>query len=589
MTMKYPFSDWLSPLSKNSSLDLLRDFGSMLLDGHKPPSTSHLYGAFCAARVALADCDYGALGNLSDLYRYDQLSIEDCELLRVLRQVQALFQKNNALDLGIDTERIAYEKFLAAEQACSETNAFFRLWRSGRLAPLPPLALVLDKARRLISYVLGPCPPMSKLPFSFGPGATTTVKQKRATVQSKLAESPTCSESLARSALLPSLLREMPHWLEEHQKATYVDDDGYEVAVLDVQVSTSRLVFVPKTAFTKRSIITQPTLNSFFQLGIGNYIARRLKRRAGVDITDQTRNQRLARQGSLDGSLATVDLSSASDTISLELVRYLLPPEWYVLLSSARCQDYIYGDVCRRLEHFSAMGNGFTFPLETLIFWALARTCVRSGGTVSVYGDDIIVPSEDYEQLCYVLRAAGFSPNKTKSFSSGPFRESCGADYFYGIDIRPTYVKDVISVETLYVLHNFFYRASRLDEANYLHDLIPDHLRLYGPDGYGDGHLLRDDPSPYLKRTRRLKRSGWGGFLFRSFRRIGTKQISLYPGDYITPLYVLYVRGDNPDITSHILDGRPLPTPMEFAKDGRPLYDRRGSAGYEEVSIYTFH
>jgi len=235
------------------------------------------------------------------------------------------------------------------------------------------------------------------------------------------------------------------------------------------------------------------------------------------------------------------------------------------------------------------MGNGYTFPLETLIFWAIARTCVRSGGIVSVYGDDIIVPSEDYEQLCYVLRAAGFSPNKTKSFSTGPFRESCGADYFYGIDIRPTYVKDVISVETLYVLHNFFYRASRLEEANYLHDLIPDHLRLYGPDGYGDGHLLRDDPGPYLTRTRRLKRSGWGGFLFRSFRRIGTKNISLYPGDYITPLYVLYVRGDNPDIISHVFGGQPLSTPMEFAEDGRPLYDRRGTAGYEEVSIYTFH
>ena len=91
------------------------------------------------------------------------------------------------------------------------------------------------------------------------------------------------------------------------------------------------------------------------------------------------------------------------------------------------------------------MGNGFTFPLETLIFWALtASACEGDVDSVSVYGDDIICPRERADDVIDTLTMCGFKINLEKSFVEGPFRESCGCDYYKGIDIRPFYKKEPV-------------------------------------------------------------------------------------------------------------------------------------------------
>jgi len=131
-----------------------------------------------------------------------------------------------------------------------------------------------------------------------------------------------------------------------------------------------------------RSICVEPGLTSFYQLALGEEIRRRLLR-VGVDIRDQTRNQLLAREGSVTGLLATIDLSSASDTMSYELIRYLLPPDWFDLLTSFRSPSVTYKGSVIDLEMFSSMGNGFTFPLETLVYWSLTYAASQQKNAVS--------------------------------------------------------------------------------------------------------------------------------------------------------------------------------------------------------------
>jgi hypothetical protein len=197
----------------------------------------------------------------------------------------------------------------------------------------------------------------------------------------------------------------------------------------------------------RRSIDIQPTANLFLQKGIGKMLRRRLKR-CGIDLDDQSRNQLLAQQAYSAG-LATIDLESASDTVSSELVRLLLPAEWYKWLDRFRTHSISLDGQSHKLAKFSAMGNGFTFELESLIFYSLCWAVVRAEANdyespISVYGDDIIVSSVHFERVSVVLTECGFILNGDKSFSDGPFYESCGKHYFKGFDVTPPIQKEVI-------------------------------------------------------------------------------------------------------------------------------------------------
>jgi hypothetical protein len=100
------------------------------------------------------------------------------------------------------------------------------------------------------------------------------------------------------------------------------------------------------------------------------------------------------------------------------------------------------------LEKFSSMGNAYTFSLQTLIFSAVVRAVLRvrgwEGSRWRVYGDDIIVPYRIYEDVVASLQLLGFKVNEAKSYSGDAFRESCGADYLNGTNVRPFYIKEPI-------------------------------------------------------------------------------------------------------------------------------------------------
>lgn len=173
------------------------------------------------------------------------------------------------------------------------------------------------------------------------------------------------------------------------------------------EVRGSRLTTVPKNEDTERTIAIEPLGNMVLQLAAGRYLEDAL-RYIGLDITtQQPKNKLLALRGSKEDSLATIDLRSASDMISIDLVRSLLPSDWFDLLLCLRSDEIELPDRSFvKMNMMSTMGNGFTFPLMTLIISALIYgfRAQRGGPNLridwtdtAVFGDDIIIPSSEYE------------------------------------------------------------------------------------------------------------------------------------------------------------------------------------------------
>lgn len=277
------------------------------------------------------------------------------------------------------------------------------------------------------------------------------------------------------------------------------------------EVSYSKVRIVPKDASTGRTIAVEPLLNAMAQQGILAILTPYL-RKWGIDLEDQSRNSSLARIASRRGlavdGFSTVDLSSASNSISNSLVRYLLPPVWFGILDKARTKNYMApnGDIVPN-PCFATMGNAFTFPLECLIFAALTRAAMQlcDCGDINyrVYGDDIIVPSSAALLLVEALTVCGFRPNPKKTHHTGFFRESCGGDYLDGVDVRPTYLRRACKGPALYLYFNEL--QSKVGDSPVLHHIYNSMPRLLvgpriHPDTSSDGHL--EAPIFFLKKKR---------------------------------------------------------------------------------------
>jgi len=328
----------------------------------------------------------------------------------------------------------AINKWLAAEADNAATN--------DRLAILPAEYQILPRVRfddfvewtrLLIETTLGCVPPVEALIGGFSGGASTSRNRTDSHPARKFVGKADATENAW--SIFELILDEMPGW--PFDKA-------------DLRIVEGNIMFtVPKKTDIDRCACKEPDLNMFMQKGLGGEIRRCLKR-VGIDLNDQSRNRNLAKRGSIDGSLATLDLSSASDSVTSSLVFLLLPTPWFTLLDALRCENTWIDDELHRNEMFSSMGNGFTFELESLIFWALAKaTAYFRGipGVISVYGDDIICPTDMAQDLVWVLSMFGFQSNIDKSFIEGPFRESCGGHFHNGRDITPFYLRKPI--ETL--------------------------------------------------------------------------------------------------------------------------------------------
>lgn len=248
----------------------------------------------------------------------------------------------------------------------------------------------------------------------------------------------------------------------------------------------SRLVAVPKTVDTPRLIAAEPMSKQWCQQNLLDYFVSRTDATwisKFIRFDDQTQNQRMCVDGSLRGDLCTIDLSAASDSVSCEFVGNLFRknPTLLRALRAVRTR-HLSQDLDESqpaitcLRKYSMMGSAVTFPIESIGFLAIClagvlysrnqRVSVRSIkaliGEVSVFGDDLIIPKESWDDVTYLLEICDFKVNRSKSFSEGNFRESCGVDAFNGRSITPVYwrgpyTSEPESVESLIELHNHLY------------------------------------------------------------------------------------------------------------------------------------
>lgn len=448
------------------------------------------------SRVLLRHLKDGSVESLKRVSRadVDPLQYKESEKYVFRRDYLAaqLLSKNQFLKTKVDKERVAKDKFAANEARCGATNDRFQ---NLNLDPLfienqGVLSRVFHRMWYWTNKVIGDGPTYEDF-FSlsaWGPGVTQSIKGSNTSAANKFQAERTATSALW-AFVGPLWKANYPHW--------ELGDTDYSCA--------DEIITVLKNAMTDRTIGVGPGLNVWFQKSLGLWLRGRLKMVAGVDLNKgQEVHAELARLYSITGEGATMDFSSASDLIAYLVVKFALQASegarrFFRLLDICRVPCYKLDGELKPYEKFSGMGNGYTFELETLIFWAIARACADvaecgSEAVVSVYGDDVILPTGAVELFCKTSDVFGFKLNSEKSFSSGHFRESCGAHFFAGLDCKPIYMKEPLKngKETITFANQVRLAAHRFTGGvacddrfasvwKYIYETIPESVRVGAP------------------------------------------------------------------------------------------------------------
>lgn len=324
---------------------------------------------------------------------------------------------------GVNTALTAIDTFLETEHACKLVNRQMRYVTQNFGLAVSDVAFIdlLDRWKEKISYVMGRLPRV--LEPAFSGGASTSTTKLYSTILDKMSTAP---RRYAHSSEVTDHILYGSGWGKVvHESGNYPTTDD-----------SNQYFTVPKNGLTDRSCCKEATWNMACQLSVGRHLRARLMKTLNIDLNHGAELHKIrAREGSIFDDVATIDLSSASDRWARDLVRYLVPWDWCGLLNTLRATHTSFGGKRLYLEKFSSMGNGFTFELETVLFVTLALTVQQDTGIMGeilCYGDDLIVPAGMAPALCAALTRVGHKVNLKKSHLSGPFRESCGGDYFHG-------------------------------------------------------------------------------------------------------------------------------------------------------------
>jgi len=466
------------------------------------------------------------------------LDYESLEDFRDAYVASTLLSKADFLNLPYDTKLRAMEKFEKFEFLCKRTNERFR---NLMVDPLFKGANVwlLNATIQKIHKILGPLSVEDVFEHAnWGPGVTTFLKGDDATSVNKFQCETGTTRDLYNLLPMDGLPYEFPMW-QDHLRCN-TDYPRFTVG--------NQVVTVPKDARADRVIAVEPGINLWFQLGIGSVLRHKL-RWVGVDLNSQERNRTLAMVGSTTSHLATVDFSSASDSIALKLVEEVLPPDWFRLMDKCRSHFGLQNNKARKWEKFSSMGNGFTFELESLIFFSAATAVAEYMGfpcrDISVYGDDVIIPVECFELYSSFCAFLGFTVNPEKSFFQGHFRESCGGHYWKGVDVTPIFLKKIVSSVPALIkfanavrrLAHRYVRKTACDSRfravwHYLYHETPKPTRLTGSEGKGDGSFICNFDESSCSRAR-FNNSKFGfydsqieGYHFLAFAETGINRSS---------------------------------------------------------------
>lgn len=275
----------------------------------------------------------------------------------------------------------------------------------------------------------------------------------------------------------------------------------------------SKLHLVPKTLKGPRIIAAEPVEHQWCQQLILNFLVfefDRLFNGRFIDLFDQGKSGAMALRASRDKSLATVDLSDASDRLTCAVVERMLRKNIPLLraLHAVRTRFVCLDEKQRHFlafKKYASQGTGTTFPVQSLVFLIIAiaasirgpinmASILRLRGTVRVYGDDIIIPTHGYEDLNMLMATLGLKVNEKKSFTNGFYRESCGTNAFRGYDVTP--VKPQVfspdnpsDVVALVDESNNLFKKGYWHAANALLSNVPNYamrrLRIVGPGSPG--------------------------------------------------------------------------------------------------------
>lgn len=402
-----------------------------------------------------------------------------------MHQLSALIRKYPGLSLtGIKTpEEAALSTFNYAEAKCRGTNERLRTefldeGRNGQ-------ASAIHYMRQYLSYVLrnkqdvdedglAPTPDLSSIAelSGFTGGASLGVHGNATNLYRKLRQGANGTGWTCTAQALPYFTAAL--WAHAQIRELILRDEEHDLVCYDMTefvrrvhnsvkiVSYNKIAFAPKDATTLRTVAAEPSGNTFVLKG-ADLLLRSCLLRAGIDLTAQNPNCLMAYLGSrdwrTDDPYCTVDLRTASGMLARLLPELLVPPEWVEVLSALRTSEYLMPDgTMGTYECFASMGNGSIFPLQTLIFASVCHAAYAERGETPdfrVYGDDIIIRRRVFDRVIFLLEYLGFEPNEKKTFADGPFRESCGADYHTGVNVRPVYLKcELDSLESIFGFHN---------------------------------------------------------------------------------------------------------------------------------------
>ncbi len=271
--------------------------------------------------------------------------------------------------------------------------------------------------------------------------------------------------------------------------------------------ASAKLISVLKNSTSRRTITIEPFLRQYLQQGLNTMLRESITEcrilRNCLALTDQSKNQVLALEGSRTGEWATIDLKSASDLLSVKLVESVFRhhPNFLGWMMDAR-SPYVYtsgtANPAVAMGKFAGMGNATTFPVQSICFavtciaaildsWGMKPTygrVMRASRLIRVFGDDIIVHKDYAHQVVGWLHSVGLKVNTKKSFLKGDFRESCGVDAFGGIDITPIYIRHwphSIDESPSVCAHlvsasNHYWLQGLYSASNYLRGIVEEYL-----------------------------------------------------------------------------------------------------------------
>lgn len=296
------------------------------------------------------------------------------------------------------------------------------------------LEIVMERARKIVHSVLGEFDYETFFGLcSFGKKAAKGLPQRESYLDTRIENLNGSSEQIEWFKAC------MAQDVHLHRACRRGLKKAYKAYVIDIHA-------VPKSWKAARIIAPDTTIGGFLSRGLGAYVREQLETGTHIRLsTQQDRHKILARQASRDGVRCTLDMKRASDSFVEEHILWLTPESWHPVLKVVRTPTGLIkssdgGEQYVELKSYMLMGSGHTFPLQTLLFYAICKATVELLGSrteVDVYGDDIIMSSRLSSYVIDIFDDAGFTVNVEKSFVDGPFRESCGGDYHSGVDVRP--------------------------------------------------------------------------------------------------------------------------------------------------------